>query len=308
MKYPLLFVSFILAWQLLTPSGYGQSEIPLRRDTPPDTLLQWLPFPPLIDHEFPRDPAKDQRCYECDAEARPYESSKLKWFRELVYDPAMKNPQLTKGNKQFLDALLAFVTTDTIKNQNRQPADALIKPVFTYRNNVVICGDFVEEYRDFAVFYDTVLTKAERKVKYSLYYSNTAATKGCTIKDERRQLTECSVFRTNFLYTPSANDTAQPAFCSPFKLGLLYRTDTTMLRLLSERNSCESNCRHLCSACNPQTGFAQLKGVPALWFTTDQRMDEQGARPTRAIFININNVFALELWRYELDLSTCGCI
>ena len=103
MRYALLFITFILAWPLLTASGFGQSEVVVQTDTPPDTvILYMLPEP---DNEFPRNPGEVAECIDCEIKAQAYESVKLKWFRDLVYDPAMKNPELSEGNKQFLDAL-----------------------------------------------------------------------------------------------------------------------------------------------------------------------------------------------------------
>jgi len=307
MNYPFLILFSVLALQVGVPATCGRGEGSMRADSPADTAPDIIYEVPMIDGEFSQSAESKLRCAECSGSAYPFESEKVRWFREVVYDSAMKNPDLPIENKKFLDALLAYVISDTLEEYYQLPPDHLIRPVYNYRDTVRIFSDFKEHFDGYAV-YNLDLTSKEKNAQYYLFRSNSTLVRSCKIRDEIMFRTECSSCRSNQLYISSASDTLQPAFCSPFNLQMEWKQDTVFDKLLYNVNQCEDICHWFCGACNVQCSFAQLKGVPGLWFTTDAPDDDPGPYPTRAIFINVNNQYAMELWRYELDLSSCGCI
>lgn len=340
MNYPLFSFAAIAILQVTVPGQCGSNrkhvsidttqngsyENHVSMDTGPDTSLvpsivvQPKLYPVVIagdfypdisdgwhDNEFEPSEWQIRNCNECSAKKGDYEWEKLKYFKELVYDPAMANPHLPSENKRFLKALYAFMIRDTLPLNDFNEPTELIRPVYKFNDrHVRICSDF-DKFDDYG---QPVIRLSYRDTatQYYLFRSNSSRIRPCMIRGLNLYRTECSWFRSYELYVAPLDDTLQPAFCSPYRIVLDYRGDTTMNRMLKEKNRCESNCRWFSGACNLQSTFAQLKEVPNLWFTTDADGWQEAGFQTRALYLNIDGKYLLELWRYELDMTSLGCI
>lgn len=247
--------------------------------------------PDLSDHEFEPQPGQREYCDSCTKVEDQYQSKRLAYFMELVYRPAMKNRKLSPGNRAFLKALRR-----SLEKENAT-AD-FIRPVFRLEDTVGI-------FSDFSPVSDTIHPFAFSSTSYRVYYRGSTTAGSYAIRQSDPIYPGCNSFRRELLYTTNATDTLQPFFCTTYDLSLAAKRDTTFDRLLKMRNDCQGNCYWLCGPAELQYGFAQLENVPRLWFTTSLDND---FRPVRGLYVDIDGKFALELWSYELDLSSCSCI
>lgn len=316
MNYPLISLAAITILQVTVPGQCGSYENHVSIDTPPDTVLfderLMLLTPPIFpnewrDTEFEPSQRDIEICDECSKKKGDYDWEKMKYFKELVYDPAMANPKIPAENKRFLKALHAFLIRDTLPRNDFNEPTELIRPAYKFNDrHVRICSDFDDFYDDGQPVIR--LSYSDTSTQYYLFRSNSSRVRPCKIRTLNLYRTECSWFRSYELYVAPLGDTLQPAFCSPYRIVLDYKTDTTMNRLLEEKNRCEDHCRWFSGACNLQSTFAEMKEVSGLWFTTDAEGWQEGGFQTRAIYINIGGKYPLELWRYELDMTSIGCI
>jgi uncharacterized protein YodC (DUF2158 family) len=316
MKYPLIILAAIATFCLIFTGQSGTACAQPALDSPGDTARVIDPLfllePPIFpgewhDDEFEPSEQDKKICAECKAKQGNYEWEKLKHFKELIYNPAMDNPKLPAENKRFLKALYEFMLGDTLSHQVYHEPDAIIRPVYKFNDRHVRIGSHFDK------FYDDGqpvirLTYRDSSTQYYLYRSNSSRVRPVKIRDVELYRTECSWFRSYELYIAPKSDTLQPAICSPFKIVLDYKSDTTMNRLLDEDNWCEDHCRWFHGSCNEQITFAELKQVPNLWLTTDKEGWQEAGFQTRTLVMVIDGKYLVELWRYELDMSSIGCI
>jgi len=220
------------------------------------------------------------------------------YFMDYVYDPAIEMNKLSPGNKTFLDQLKTFLlcTGDSCN------ADDIIRPVYKLEgeNLVRIFSD------DYGYVYDTVLTSLDKQMSYYVYYSNSSAVEKKRMRYYKSYRDECNSHHSYVLEEVKSSNIKKPAFCSPFNLDLEFISDPVADSILWEMKSCDDICL-FCGGGDDQITFAKLKNVPNLLFTTD--IGEEGAVvPSRGIYINVENKFLIQLWRYNLEMGGCACI
>lgn len=293
----------ILACCLIAGSSFAQENKPRE-----DTILKYLPPEVFYDSEFdrpsPQQLAERRSCSDL-FEAR--EKERYAAYLKHVYEPGMKNKTLSAGNKLFLERMKRYLECPT---DSCGRLDKLIRPVYRWGSDslgsVRIMARFNWEKDPEKA--DTLLTTADKQVVYYTYYSNSTKVGKYTIKQYKKFYSACEQHRSYVLTSRKPGDTLMPAFCTPFKIDLDYKHDSLTDSLLVEYNNCVNSLRSYCDEGSAQVTMAQLKGVPGLYFTSDQR-DPWGVwYPTRSVFIRIDDKYVIPLWEFEVEMIECSCI
>lgn len=279
----------------------------------PDSLTIHITYEvPILDSEFPK------RKYYTGADYDKYDKNKYNLFMQYVYEPAMKNNQLSEGNKKLLEDLKKYLLCSD-RDAGKCGVDHLpIWPVyqFKYHEKDTVYQSYVSVFTRFP-FYDekyyedtkdTILHHGLMQKKMHVVYSNYNKTAIYSIKKYKRFGAVCEAMRTFILHKSDTTDFRVPAFCTPYELDLVYRSDSVMNKVLVDYNDWD-NSGSYCDASQEQVSFAQLKNVPFLYFTTD--VDPNGwftYYPTRGIYLKLSNTMIVRLFDFRVEMVECSCI
>jgi hypothetical protein len=309
---PILYALFILI-----PSSYLNAQI--------DTMEPNIQSGPYLDGLFldADDEFSNRRYYSGMADYAWYDSNKYNLFIQYIYEPAMGNKKVSKDNKALLEDLKNYLSCSNPRNAGKCGVDILpIWPVYQF-NYRISKDDEEDAYQSYVSIFtefpfyeekyhwdhdDTRLHHGLMKKKMHVVYSNYNETAGYTIKKYDDFKTVCSVMRTFILHKSDTSDFRKPAFCTPYKLDLIYRSDTVMNRILYDYNDWD-NSGSYCDASQQQVSFAQLKGVPFLYFTTDvDQGDWFTYYPTRGIYLKLSSTMIVRLFDFRVEMVECSCI
>jgi hypothetical protein len=240
------------------------------------------------------------QCDSCLIAEKEHEIIKFHYFVSKVYEPAMKNPKVSPGNKAFLKQLKYYLECST-DSCNRE--DGLIRTVYRDGDNIQMISPLYYRIADEYLKRDTVLTKEETQSVYRIAYSNSAKINKHKVDTLGIITKVCSDYRAYHFFVTDSTDTLRPAFATTFDLDLEFVIDRTADSLLYSWMLCDSWCGGYCDDTYEQKTFAMLRNVPGLYFTAN---DPNEYFPARGIFMNVENRYALLLWRFSID--KCSCI
>lgn len=254
-------------------------------------------------------------CDSCTRYYTPYKKNRYNLFLEHVYTPAMKNAAVSAGNKLLLEDIKSYLECDGSPDECGVDND----PIFAvYNFGLRKGGRYVSLFTDIP-FYDeeyvrddedTVLHHGLMKKKMNIYYSNYKVSAPYSIKQHYMFSGTCEDHRIFILHQADSADFRKPAFCSPHKLELIYKSDRVMNRLLKKHVACKNGCGY-CDGTDPQESFAQLKNVPFLYFTSDEANPEwenDVRYPSRGLYLKLSGSMVIKLWDYRVEFVECSCI
>lgn len=229
-------------------------------------------------------------CDSCEALNRTYKKQQYNYFMKLVYEPALKNPLLSAGNKAFLEKLKAYLACKGVSCS----ATGLIRSVFQLSD--ILSGENAIRIIDELPGSKKVIKKDT--TTYRLVYSNFKKIMPHKILKAERFVAHGETYNSYTLKRTRPENKLKPAFCTPFDLELEYVNDKKMDTLLYNAMKCNNACTWSRNGEDEQVTFAKLKGVPRLYFTCSVRDDDWASNPARGMFINVGNQYALELWKF----------
>jgi hypothetical protein len=318
MKYPrplkrrsyaaLLCIGFLLAWSsCIGQSGAGDSLANAADEYP---LEEWEAaggrwMLPLIDS--------------LRALRLPLYAQRYDYFMAHVYRPAMQKPHLAPGNRLFLNRLKAYLECPS---DSCARADKFIRPVFRVEDDSLhasyrIVTDFPpgergSSYDGSGWGDDTLVTSAMRAMSYKLYFSNVAKSTCCKIQRYGTIYGPCLSYRSYKLRQVPMADTLRPAFCSPYALDLVWGREPAMDSLMTQWTRGCNIFNFICNPAEVEQSFAQMRGVPDLYFCIDLYsgwcQSWESPFPTVGIYMKVDGQWAVPLWSYQYENSSCACI
>ena len=246
-------------------------------------------------------------CDSCLLFQSKYDTLLHHYFARQVYAQSLSNTKINAETKFFIKQLLDYIKCPQ-KDESCRRKMMAIRPVFLWQGQSVASVRLIDgaEFIDSTMTwkYDINLTETEKNRNYYIYFSNSPTIKTNHIR-QIEAMSNCGEYVASHFYTVSNDDFFRPVFCSPHKLDLEYVSDTITDRLLREINTCENHCRGYCGKVSEQITFAKIRHLPNLYFTTDAYPDEQ--YPTRSVVLNIENKYALTIWKFGIGLEYCQC-
>jgi len=256
--------------------------------------------------EFEEYPEIDRTlCDSCYLVHAKFDTLTFSYFMKRVYQPAMSNHKINAETKFFVKQLKDYLGCDSDECRKKTLP---IRPVFKWKGHsvsdvrIIDPAQFIDSTMSWD--YDISLTTSEKGKNYKIYYSNSSAIKSATI-NYVFPMTNCGEYIGSHFFPVFEGDALNTAFCSAQNLDLEYISDSCTNRLLSELNQCNNHCRGYCGDESKQISFARIKNLPNLYFTTDADPDE--LYPARSIVLNIDNQYALTIWKFGIGLDYCQC-
>jgi hypothetical protein len=240
------------------------------------------------------------------------------YFMAHIYRPAISRPNLPPGNRTFLDRLKAYVECPT-DSCNR--SDRVMRPVFWFGEDSLhathrIVDEFPYEESDNSYDgsgwgNDTLISNTLRQTSYRVYYANAPLVKRCNVKKFRTIAAPCLYYKSYILQTVPV-DSFRPAFCTTLDLKLEWGADEGMDSLLLEWTRGNNLEKFYCNSEEDTRSFAQLAGVPELYFGIDIHSGWEhtweSSYPTVGVFMKMDGKWAVPLWMYQMEMSACMCI
>ena len=314
---PLLFISAILC----TRPAFTQVS-----DSLPALLDSIFPEPEIMEEYIPDEEesfedeyhSKEYRMlrrkmYDSCRSVMEHESAiRYERFRQLVYFPAKKNPNLPSENLRFIEELNRILAG--CKNDSCGSYNTLIRPVYYLADDssrsLRILDKFPWEESDNSYdgsgwYDDTLLTNGEKSRKWNLYFFDKQPSIPVQITKYETVAGACLYYKSFHLSKIPANDSIFPSFATPFQLQLTYSRDSVLDNMLADDIFCLNRMRSSCDSKEQLLSFARLKGAENLIFAANRDMDWQWY-PSRALYLLDGNSL-IPLWEFELELVGCSC-
>jgi hypothetical protein len=218
--------------------------------------------------------------------AEEYAAKKYKLFMRHVYNPAMKDSSVSKGNKAFLKRLKYYLECE---NDSCARFGNLIYPVYKLNGGSVHLVKTQPQYTWYMKKSDSTLSVNDKKVNYTIVYARSADTSVYHLKKYK----EHRGSPTYIVEKNALKENLTPAFAIPFALDLEYTTNKKLNALFAARRSMSNTCLSG-NIGNKTISFARLKNVTALYF-----IYAEGESQERGLALVADGKFPLFLWEHE---------
>ncbi|MFD0975380.1 hypothetical protein [Salinimicrobium gaetbulicola] len=263
---------------------------------------------------------------------------KYNFFVDNVYETAIRNSDIPKANREFLEALKNDLNTLRNEKYTKFTLEQLLIPVFNLDTNKLgmigipkydreIKSKLVEinSERDLLKqtdhFKNNGLDNLGKLVHYQSMFDSVFAGQDNSYflyTDSRKTKTkvlgfgfyydECLEYYHYPISKKNLEDEEKVLFASKYPLELEFESHPEIDSLI--KNAYADGCYDCSFKFEPETVFATIKGVENLYFTyTDTfPLNNKFDYPERALIMRINDSTKVDLWIEDVDLFGCSCL